>query len=181
MSLIESIKELVIKGWKFWNEENRLCYDAPLGESTSEVLAQLKQHKASIIRLLHEKPDIFNIYSLSHGQKALWFIWQLKPESAAYNQVSSLHIYDSLDIEKMRLAISKLLKRHPQLRSTFPKLSGQPIQQIHQNIQIDWKQIDAHSWDETEIHTRVLAESKCPFDLENEPGFRFRIFTTAQH
>ena len=62
MNLVEFLQNLVIKGWKFWNEGERLYYDAPHEQPTSSILAQLKQHKAEILQLLQECPDIFNVY-----------------------------------------------------------------------------------------------------------------------
>ena len=179
MKTVNFLQELVIKGWKFWNEGNRLRYRAPEEESTSEVLAQLKQHKVEIIKLLQEQPDIFNIHPLSHGQKALWFIWQLEPESAAYNQVFSARICSHLDVLKLRSAFLELVERHPCLRSNFPKVGEQPIQQIHQKFQLDFKNINAYSWDETELYSQVIGESKRHFDLEKEPIIRIRLFTIS--
>ena len=179
MNLVKFLKELAIKGWKFWNEGNQLYYDAPSKQLTSELLAQLKQHKIEIIKLLEEEPEIFNVHPLSQGQKALWFMWQLKPESAAYNQVFAARIYDNLDVEKLCAAFLELLERHPCLRSTFPRFGEQPIQQIHENFQLDWKQIDAKSWNETELYYQVIGESKRPFNLEKELIIRIRLFTIS--
>ena len=66
MNLNQLLKELVSTGWEFWKEENQLYYDAPSEQLTSEVLTKLKTHKASIIKLLQEEPDIFKVYPFSH-------------------------------------------------------------------------------------------------------------------
>ena len=52
MNLVLFLQELVIQGWKFWNEDNLLRYKAPKEKSSAEILAQLKQHKAQIIQLV---------------------------------------------------------------------------------------------------------------------------------
>ena len=180
MNLVEFLQDLIIKDWKFWIDGDRLSYRAPKQESISEVLTQLKQQKSEIIQLLRQRPDIFNVHPLSHGQKALWFLWQLAPQSSAYNQVFSTRICSELNIINLRLAFEKLIERHSCLQSTFPKLGEEPIQQIHQNLEVDFQQIDASIWSETELYSRVSHESQYPFDLENEPVMRVRLFTCSQ-
>ena len=180
MNLVKFLQKLVIKGWKFWNEGERMYYDAPREQSASSVLAQLKQHKAEILQLLRDRPDIFNIHPLSHGQRGLWFLWQLEPLSAAYNQVFTSRICDDVNVTNLRSAFEKLLERHPSLRSTFPKLGEEPIQQIHQEQKVDFQQIDASAWSETELYSSVTQESQRPFDLEHESVIRVRLFTCSQ-
>ncbi|VEP13753.1 Linear gramicidin synthase subunit B (fragment) [Hyella patelloides LEGE 07179] len=179
MNSIKLLKELVIKGWKFWNNGDKLLYDAPSEQLTSELLAQLKQHKVEIIKLLQKEPDIFNVHPLSYSQKALWFIWELEPESAAHNVVFSARIFDDLNVALFRAAFIELVDRHPCLRSTFPKLGEQPIRQVHQNFQLDWRQIDASSQDEAELYSRVVGESKRSFNLAKELIIRIRLFTIS--
>ena len=180
MNLVEFLQDLIIKDWKFWIDGDRLSYRAPKQESISEVLTQLKQQKSEIIQLLRQRPDIFNVHPLSHGQKALWFLWQLAPQSSAYNQVFSTRICSELNIINLRLAFEKLIERHSCLRSTFPKLDEEPIQQVHQELKVDFQQIDASTWSETELDSDVSHKSQYPFDLENGPVIRVRLFTCSQ-
>ena len=180
MKLVEFLQNLVIKNWQFWNEDEQLYYDAPREQSTCSVVAQLKQHKLEIIQLLREHPDIFNVHPLSHGQKALWFLWQLAPLSSAYNQVFTTRICDHVNVKNFRLAFGELLERHPSLRSTFPKLGEEPIQQVHQGEEVDFQQVDASAWREAELYLYVHQESQRPFDLEHESVTRVRLFTCSQ-
>ncbi|MBR8840647.1 MAG: AMP-binding protein, partial [Stigonema ocellatum SAG 48.90 = DSM 106950] len=180
MNLVEFLQNLVIKDWKLWHEGENLYYDSPREQSTSSVLAQLKQHKVEIIKLLRDRPDIFNVHPLSHGQKALWFLWQLAPDSSAYNQVFTSRICDDVNVKNLRLAFGELLERHPSLRSTFPKLGSEPIQQVHQAKKVDFQHVDASAWSETELYSSVYQESQRPFDLEQESVIRIRLFTCSQ-
>ncbi|KAB8314800.1 amino acid adenylation domain-containing protein [Tolypothrix campylonemoides VB511288] len=179
MNLVEFLQNLVIKGWKFWNEGEGLYYDAPSEQSTSSVLAQLKQHKAEILQLLQERPDIFNVYPLSYGQRALWFLWQLAPESHAYNVSFAVRICSVVDMTAMSMALAALMERHPILRTTYPKLGSEPIQQVHQNQELDWLQIDASSWSEEQLKAKVIAAHQILFDLETGPIMRVRWFSCS--
>ena len=177
MNLSNFLQELIIKGWKFWNEEDRLRYRAPKEESTSSILAQLKEHKAEILQLLRENPSIFNVCPLSYGQKALWFLWQLEPESHAYNVSFAGRIDSEVDITAMQRAFETLIERHPILRTNYLKLGSETIQKIHNFQKLDFKQIDAQSWSEEQFKAKVIETHQQPFDLEREPVLRVRWFT----
>ncbi|WP_424102173.1 non-ribosomal peptide synthase/polyketide synthase [Moorena producens] len=179
MNLFEFLQDLVIKGWKLWNEGNRLRYCAPNEESTALVLAQLKQHKVEILQLLRDRPDILNVYPLSYGQKALWFLWQLAPQSHAYNISFPARICSVVDMTAMEKAFRVLRERHPILRTTFPKLGSEPIQQVHDNQELDFLLLDASSWSENELKAKVVETHQQHFDLERGPVMRVRCFTRS--
>ena len=179
MNLFEFLQDLVIKDWKFWNEDNRLRYRAPKEESTALVLAQLKQHKTEILQLLRDRPDILNVYPLSYGQQALWFLWQLAPENHDYNLSFPARICSVVDITAMEKAFGALMKRHPILRTNFPKRGSESIQQVHQNQELDFLIVDASTWSEDELKAKVVEAHKIPFCLERGPVMRIRWFTIS--
>lgn len=63
MILNQFLQSLVIQCWKFWNNGEKLFYDAPNEQLTLNTLNKLKQYKSEILRLLQENPDIFQINS----------------------------------------------------------------------------------------------------------------------
>jgi len=71
-------------------------------------------------------------YPLSHGQRALWFLYQLAPKSAAYNTALTLRIRSTLDVQVLQNTFQALINRHPCLRTTFTTLEGEPFQKVHQ-------------------------------------------------
>ncbi|AOX02680.1 hypothetical protein BJP34_27455 [Moorena producens PAL-8-15-08-1] len=180
MNLVEFLQELSCQGVKFWIEGEKLRSGGFQDVVTPTVIAKLKQHKAEIIQLLRDRPDILNVHPLSYGQKALWFLWEFEPLSAAYNQVFSTRICDYIDLKKLRSAFEELLERHPGLRSTFPKLGAQPIQQVHQDKKVDFQLLDARAMSEAELYSSVIRESQRPFDLEKQPVIGIRLFTISQ-
>ena len=180
MNLVQFLQDITIKGWKLWSEGEQLNYDAPDEQSTSLVLAQLKKHKAEVIQLLQNCPDIFNVHPLSHGQKALWVLWQLAPLSAACNMIFSSRICSDINTTHLRTAFEILIERHHSLGSTFPKLGEEPIQQGHLEKEIDFEQIDASAWSQSQLYSSVFQESQSPFDIEHGPVMRVRLFTCSQ-
>ncbi|MBD2281009.1 non-ribosomal peptide synthetase, partial [Aphanizomenon flos-aquae] len=179
MILSDFLQEIAIKGWKLWFDNGRLRYRAPSNEETSTVLEQLKKYKTQIQNLLQDHPDILEVYPLSQGQQALWFLWQLAPESSAYNVAFSCRICSDLDVAVLQKVFQVLCDRHPILRSTFPRLGIEPIQQINPEQPLDFQQIDVSNQSEIKIQEQVFAAYKSPFDLESGPILRVRIFTLS--
>ncbi|MDF5725916.1 MAG: amino acid adenylation domain-containing protein, partial [Rhizonema sp. PD37] len=180
MILSEFLQKISIEGWKLWSENGRLRYRAPNNEATSSILEQLKEHKREILNLLQQQPNLLEVYPLSHGQQALWFLWQLAPESSAYNVAFSCRICSDIDVAALQKVFQVLTERHPILRSTFPRLGTEPIQQINLKQPIDFQQIDATNGSESELKEEVFAAYKSPFDLEHGSIMRVRVFTRSQ-
>ena len=158
MILTEFLQEISLKGWRLWSENGRLRYRAPNHADSSLVLEQLKAHKTEILKLLQEQPDLLKVYPLSYGQRALWLIWQLAPESAAYNIAFTCRISSDVDVATLEKVFHILSVRHPILRSTFPKLGTEPIQKVNCQQKFDFQQIDAGNWSEEQLQKEVFAE-----------------------
>ncbi|MCV3211983.1 amino acid adenylation domain-containing protein [Plectonema radiosum NIES-515] len=180
MILSEFLQEISIKGWKLWSEDGRLRYRAPNNEATSSVLEQLKENKAEILNLLQEQPNLLQVYPLSWGQRALWFLWQLAPESPAYNVAFNCRICSDVDVAALEKVFQVLSDRYPILRSSFPNLGTEPIQQVNLEQAVDFQQIDATNSSEEELKSLVFAAYESPFDLERGPVMRVRLFTRSQ-
>ncbi|NES79687.1 MULTISPECIES: non-ribosomal peptide synthetase [Okeania] len=177
MNLIEFLQDLSLKGVKLWIEGERLRSGGSKEVLTADVIAQLRQHKDKILQLLRERPDIFNVYPLSFGQRALWFLWRLAPKSSAYNVAFNCRIYSQVNLDTLQKAWQLLSERHSLLRTTFLQQEQEPFQKIHSNLEIDFRQIDASNWNENELNVKVVQEYQHPFNLEDGPVARIRLFT----
>ena len=180
MNLIEFLQDLSIKGVKLWSDEGKLRTGGSQEVLTTDVMAELEQYKSEILQLLNENPDISQVHPLSYGQKDLWFLWQLSPQGHNYNVSFSVRIYSKVDLTIWQQVFQALRERHPLLRSTFPKLGEQPIQQLHQHQELDFLKIDASSCSEEELNKKVVAAHRHPFNLETEPVMRVRWFTCSE-
>jgi amino acid adenylation domain-containing protein len=68
---------------------------------------------------------------LSYAQQRLWFLAQLDPAaSQAYHVSIGMRLLGDLDRGALRWALSRLLRRHESLRTTFVHVDGEPRQQI---------------------------------------------------
>ncbi|NEP49755.1 MAG: amino acid adenylation domain-containing protein, partial [Moorea sp. SIO3C2] len=180
MNLIEFLQNLTLQGVKLWLDNGKLRSGGSQKVLTADIVNQLKQHKAEILQLLNDQPDILQVHPLSYGQKGIWFLWQLSPKSHAYNVSFAIRIYAEVDISVWQQAFLILRERHSSLRSTFPQQGQDPIQRIHQEQKLDFLQINAATWDEETLRTQVVEAHRHPFDLETEPVMRIRWFTCSE-
>ncbi len=101
-----------------------------ISKPNTNLLTQEK--RALLAQLLREKASkIKSAYPLSHGQQALWFLYQIAPLSAAYNTNFSARICSHVDVPALKRTFEELMLRHPTLRSTFTTHQGEPIQEVH--------------------------------------------------
>ena len=112
---------------------------------------------------------------LSYGQRALWFLHQLAPESAAYNIAAAARIHSALDVVALQQALQRLVERHPALRTTFPIESDTPVQRINEFMTISFHQEEAGHLDETALAESLRHEIGRPFDLAAGPLLRVSL------
>ncbi|HTU20950.1 MAG TPA: amino acid adenylation domain-containing protein [Gemmataceae bacterium] len=133
-----------------------------------------------LAELLREKAKQESTFSLSHGQRGLWFLSQLDRDGAAYNIFFPARIRSRLDVSAFRRALQTLIDRHPSLRTTFEQQDGEPRQRVHEKLPV-WLDVhDAASWNEEMLHARVEEEAYRPFDLERGPLLRTYLFSRSR-
>ncbi len=123
-----------------------------------------------------EMPDVF---PLSEGQKALWFLNRLAPESSAYNLNFSGKFRPLLDIEAMKTAFSLLFERHPLIDVTFTTRDGEPMQVVHKGRTVDFREHDCTDLDDDQLKEMISKHASRPFNLERGPVIRLELFRTA--
>lgn len=116
---------------------------------------------------------------LSRGQRALWFLHQLSPESAAYNISSAVRIRTELDVPTLRRAFQALVKRHSSLRTNFIASSEGPRSRIHDEAELAFQAVDASTWSEAALGEHLDQEAHRPFDLEQGPLMRVFLFSRS--
>ncbi|MFD1333750.1 condensation domain-containing protein, partial [Methylopila musalis] len=142
--------------------------------------ARAEERKALLASLLRRKAEAQETrHPLSRGQKALWFLHQSAPKSPAYNVAFAARVRDTVDVAALARAAQALVDRHPQLRSTFESVDGEPVQIVRGHQDAAFAAIDAGGLDEPALAARVQAEVDRPFDLRTGPLFRLTLFTAA--
>lgn len=144
-----------------------LCWRKELAAAHATVVAAPRQHQA-------EK------FPLSHGQSALFFLYQLERQNSAYHIHQALRITSDLDQKALARAFRLLVRRHPALRTIFKLENGQPWQKVLPAS--DGPILQQRPWngDEEELVREMAREARTPFDLESIPPVRCILFRKSK-
>src|SRR5271154_661562 len=113
----------------------------------SLAVLSLAEKRRLLVHLLQEKSErSAAVFPLSHGQRGLWFLHQMDPQSSAYNVCYPSRFRSPLDLPAFRRAVQKLVDRHPSLRTTFEESDGVLLQRVHVNPPLPLEVIDTSSW-----------------------------------
>ncbi|MCP4663850.1 MAG: AMP-binding protein, partial [bacterium] len=151
----------------------QLLAGASLEEVADELLAGLEAAPRAVPSPAAVTADD---HPLSHGQRALWFLEQLRPGTTAYLLSGALRIRGELDAGALKRALARLVARHPALRTTFKATAGEPRQVVHDVLPPEVGEEDATAWTEAELGRRLAELARRPFDLARGPLFRFLLF-----
>jgi amino acid adenylation domain-containing protein len=121
------------------------------------------------------------VYPLSRGQQALWFLYQLAPDSAAYNIPTVVRIVSPLNVSALQRAFQLLLDRHASLRSTFSTHDDEPLRSILDPAEISFQEHDASDLSEATLESQLVEEAGRPFDLERGPLLRVHLFARSRN
>jgi amino acid adenylation domain-containing protein len=116
-------------------------------------------------------------YPLSSGQEAMWFIYQIAPDSVAYNIFITVKINSYLNIDVVNRVWEKIIERHPILRTTYTSYEGKPVQEINQQHNFNLEVTNASNWSEDYLKEKIFAITDRPFNLEKDSVLRVNLFT----
>lgn len=125
-------------------------------------------------------PDVEDAYPITRLQLGMFYHNELDPISARYHDVFSYRIDAPYNESNLKESILSLGRRHANLRTSF-HLAGfsQPLQVVHQNVDIPVSFEDVSSLPPGEQQQRVLdwivMEKRRPFDRSQAPLFRFHV------
>ncbi|MFN6570003.1 non-ribosomal peptide synthetase [Dendronalium sp. ChiSLP03b] len=139
----------------------------------NQLIANASSQEIAIAPVQHSDGEQI----LSYGQRSLWFMHQLAPASPAYNIASAVLLKGDVDIPALQRAFQKLVDRHPALRTTFTVRQGEPLQLIHQQMDVCFQQEDVSNLSEL-LKERLTQEAYRPFNLE-QSLMRVNLFTNS--
>ena len=120
---------------------------------------------------------------LSAAQRRLWFLWQLDPQSPAYNLPSALRLRGRLDSIALARTFAALERQHPSLRTLFETDGDQVWQRIRPPAEVTIHEVPLTAADgaarEREAREHLLAAALQPFDLAQGPLLRVSLARLA--
>lgn len=108
------------------------------------------------------KAEEKDTYEMSSTQKRIYLIWQMDPDSLAYNMSESMRMMGDIDADAVRDVFQAIVDRHEILRTSFHMENGKLIQKPWKDITVDFVYQCYDGKEESEI----VAEFTKPFDLE---------------
>ncbi|MET3457534.1 non-ribosomal peptide synthase/polyketide synthase [Pseudomonas kilonensis] len=119
--------------------------------------------------------------ALSYAQQRMWFLWQLEPDSSAYNLPGAVRLKGALSLPALEQAFASLVARHETLRTVFQRQADDSLLQVPSStaLVIGRKDFSALPAAEREQAVRQAAEAQSlqPFDLSSGPLLRVELLT----
>ena len=155
----------------------RTVFETPTIAGLAPWLTELQARSSEsptappIERVSRERP-----LPLSFAQERMWFLYQLAPESPAYNIPVSIRLIGPLNKEAFAYSLNELVRRHESLRTTFHQAESGPVQAIQPFRPLAVTEVDLRARPkerrEDDVTILVTNEARRPFDLTHDLGIR---------
>ncbi|MHA7627475.1 amino acid adenylation domain-containing protein [Corallococcus sp. M7] len=185
--------------------------DAWLGTDTSLArlmdAVSLRALARELVGTLGQRPlaptasgDALGRHPVSEGQKALWLAQRLAPDSTANHLSFAVRFHTPADVPVLREALTRLVARHPALRTTFHlEHDGELVQQVHPaprtTLHLEHgervqradtasgrgllKDATSLPLEDAPLRDALAADASRPFDLEQGPLLRASLYAHA--
>ncbi|MFC9996215.1 non-ribosomal peptide synthase/polyketide synthase [Nocardia sp. NPDC127526] len=112
--------------------------------------------------------------ALSLAQQRMWVVNRLHPDSTAYHVPAAIRLTGALDRDALHAALLDVLGRHDILRTRFPEVDGEPVQQVLPvtDLRLDLEPVPD---DGRDIEQRIADIMAAGFDVTAEPPVRVRL------
>lgn len=155
-------------------------FERPTIAALAEEVARLRQkdQQASVMPPITPVPRDQPL-PLSYSQQRMWLMYQLAPESTAYNMPFASRQMGRLNKSALRSTVDAICNRHEAFRTTFMMKGEGPVQMIHPFRPPHWVEVDLTQRPREERQQQaaqlVEQEANQRFDLEQGPLARFLL------
>ena len=179
MNIAQLLTVLSTQGVELSVEGSRLRFNDRRGALTEQQRAMLASQREEVVTAVRQQAAAsIRTSPLSYNQRALWFVSQEAPDTAAYNLAIATRIVSACDPATVREAFQGLTDRHPMLRTTYQLGDdGQPEQVTRGSIEVSFEVHDVPGISDAALQARLEADYRRAFDLERGPVFRGSFYT----
>ncbi|MFL6332079.1 MAG: amino acid adenylation domain-containing protein [Pyrinomonadaceae bacterium] len=121
---------------------------------------------------------------LSFAQQRLWFLYNLEPNSRAYNMRGGIRLEGELNVGALERSFGEIVRRHEALRTSFASVDGRPVQVVALALDVALPVIDLRHLPEAERESRsremAVAEAERLFDLSRCPLLRLTLLRLGE-
>ncbi|XOF35365.1 MAG: amino acid adenylation domain-containing protein [Candidatus Electrothrix sp. YB6] len=163
---------------------------AELSGIVSETISSKGDDAGPVLQPISREQNI----PLSFGQEQMWLLHQLTPEEPIYNETTSIHFNEKVNIPALEASLTEFIRRHEILRTTYEAVEGRLYQRINPpsfSLPVaDLREIPAAER-EAEMVRVATEHLRKPFDLEQGPVLRmlliqfgekkFRLYFSIHH
>jgi amino acid adenylation domain-containing protein len=159
----------------------RAVFEAPTPAQLAQTIAAASASRAMPLPALprqagRQQTDL----PPSFAQQRLWLLHRIEDLGSAYNIANAVRITGPLDVAALQQAVAALGQRHEILRTTFPAVSGEPVQRIHVALPVPWRCVDLRSTPEasqrSELERLLDRAASRAFDLEQGPLLEVTLY-----
>ena len=178
MNVADFLETLTRQGVELWFEGERLRFRTPKGALTEDQRIELSARRDEVLgHLRWLAADQTTTCRLSYSQRALWFLHQQEPESAAYHVALPIRITSEVNIPALTQALQALIDRHAVLRTTYHLVDDGPVQWISALGVINLNRHVVSEISADALRDMVEADYRRPFDLIRGPVLRASLYT----
>jgi amino acid adenylation domain-containing protein len=170
---------------KFAREKNSLDQRiAGLSPEKRTMLERLLRREQRIDTGIHPRDRSLDPPPVTFAQEQLWFLDQLAPGNAFYNESSALHVSFPVNTNILQNALNEVARRHETIRTTFTAARGELVQVISPQFTVPLLEIDlsglASNERDAEARRLAMEDAHRPFDLTIGPLIRTTLLRTAR-
>nr|WP_154983063.1 non-ribosomal peptide synthetase [Paenibacillus xylanexedens] len=140
---------------------------------TIAELAQVLDDVPTAESLRIPKARSAECYPQSASQRSIFAVEKLGRAGTAYNVTGLITVEGWLDLQRLKVAVNLLVKRHECLRTIFDLDEDEPVQRV---VSESFMEIPMHLLDSDTTEEMILRTIR-PFDLEQAPLMRMEYWT----
>ena len=153
-----------------------------MNDTDSRLASMTLEEKRALLATLLQRREVVEparSFPLSHGQRALWLLSMLDPESPAFHVVCPIRIRSVVDPRALREALQLVHERHAVLNAGLEIRDGDPVLVPGRFREVDFRVVDVAGDSDESLLARATDECRAPFDYTRGPFFRAALFTRA--
>ncbi|MGV7116613.1 amino acid adenylation domain-containing protein [Paenibacillus kyungheensis] len=149
-------------------------------QAAQDMIELLVQKKNTAIPLLSTDDIQIKTNQTSYGEKALWLLHMLQPQSCAYHVQGAWDIVGEINEQRLQYAANSLCYAHESLRTVYHHVNGEIERDLITEPVADLRTFYIQKWD-TDAVALLNSHLQEAYRLDKGPLFQIRLYITDDH